>query len=150
MCSPSVGIGVRSRTASGPAMADRSSPRRTPRHNASVIEAQPQRNPHQHPAGNAFHDANHIGGDTARRHEVDQADRPVRGVPLGVQQQRVAAIAAPGGRGTGCGRKLPRARFVIAEHDSETRRRVKRGRQSQSMAPSRPASAAVCKSSDSA
>src|SRR4029453_18032353 len=65
-----------------------------PWHHSSVVEPQPELHPHRHPAGDALCDANDVWRLPARRHEVEKPYGALGRLELGLQHQRLAAVAA--------------------------------------------------------
>ena len=94
--SPRIGAGVCSVTRSGPAIA-RSAPSssaRDPRNRAAVVEAKHQLHAHPHAPAFASHQSDDVRVAAARGHEVDEEDDAISGLDAGLEDQRVAAIAA--------------------------------------------------------
>ncbi len=72
-----------------------------PGHDAPIAEPHPQCTAHHDRAGDAFDDADRLGGAVARRHEVGDANSPGGGVPFGFEDQGAGQVAAPGRRRRG-------------------------------------------------
>src|SRR5438067_8463766 len=65
-----------------------------PRHDLPVVETDDQLHVHRHFAAQPFDDSNDVGILTARRHEIDQANRAALGFNLRLEDERVAPIPA--------------------------------------------------------
>ncbi len=61
---------------------------------SAEAEADHQLHVHPDPAAHAAHQANHVGGIAARRHEVDQIDRAVSGLEPRLQDQGIVPVTA--------------------------------------------------------
>ena len=95
-----------------------------PGHHVAVVEAQPQVHAHGHGAGDALHDAHHVGGVPAGWHEVDDADRSLLGVPFGCQDQRVVPVVPSGRLIASGGGQAPPSGVGTAEQCGEAGRGV--------------------------
>ena len=140
-------------TASGPG--DRRQPAvlaaPDPRDDPAVVEAQDELHAHGHASLEAADDAHDVGRLVADRHEVDDLQHAAGGVEVRLEHERAVAVAPLRARDL--------ARRARAASGRASRRRAARrsrpgsrsaGRQSQSIEPSRPTSAAVCVSPISA
>ena len=116
----------------------------------AVVEPQAQFSAHRHGPAGPLDDAHDVRGPAARGHEVDHPDSAIRGVPLGLEDQRVPAVAPSGAGAAGGGGQQPPAVVGRAEQGREAGGESKRGTHIQSMEPRRSTSAAVCRSPSSA
>ena len=99
---PTSSTGVARKSASGPATASRPSlapPH--PRDDRAVVEPDAQAHLHRDGSLDALDDAHDVRRLAARRHEVDQPDAAVVARELGLEDQRVVAVAAAGRRDLG-------------------------------------------------
>ena len=124
---------------------------RTHGHDAAVVEPQPQLAVHLHAAAERPRRSARRRPPAARRHEVDDPDRAARGLPLGLQDQRVVAVAPPGAVAA-AGRGQPPVSGVGRRRAARRSRRASRSAAGTASRwiPSRPTSAAVCRSPMSA
>ena len=119
-----------------------------PRHDRPVVRAERQLHPHRNPPPHPSTIRIRCGGpSTSPRHEVDHADDTLRGLELGLQHERPGPIAARARRAPrrpvpAASARAARSPSRAAKHDPESNR----GRHSQSTDPSRPTSAADCRS----
>ncbi len=65
-----------------------------PGHDPAVAEADHELRAHAHPPREPFDDAHDVRRVAAWRHEVDHADAPLCGLPLGLENERRVAVAA--------------------------------------------------------
>ncbi len=98
-----------------------------PRLDAAVAEAQPHHGAHGDAAADAFDDADDVGDVVARGHGVEDADGALGGLPLGLEDERVAAVAPPRAGAARGGGQEPRAVLLVAEEGGEARGRVESG-----------------------
>ena len=122
-----------------------------PRDDAAVVEPDHQLEPHRHAAGQALDDPHDVGRVSARRHEVDHAHRALVGLvartPASACRDGSAGhVARTASRARGASGRCPAAPSSAAKHAPESNR----GKQHQSIDPSRLTSAAVCRSPISA
>jgi RNA polymerase sigma-70 factor (ECF subfamily) len=95
-----------------------------PRDDAAEVEAQDQLHPHRDAALQAARDADHVGRLVADRHRVDHLEHAAVGVEVGLQHQRVVAVAALDALHLAGGREQPAAVRRIAEQRGEAGGRV--------------------------
>jgi hypothetical protein len=97
---------------------------RDPRHRRAVVEAQRELHRHRHAPAAADDQTHEVALLHAHRHEVDHADLTLRGLELGLEDQRVRTVGAPRGNECGGRRDAPTATLRCAEERSEACRRV--------------------------
>jgi hypothetical protein len=98
-----------------------------PRDHRTVVEPDHQLGSHLHAAVEPFDDAHDVGLRLARRHEIDHADTPRRGLPLALEDQRVVAVAPRRRVGRAGGSKQPAAVLAAPEDRAEAGARVEAG-----------------------
>ena len=67
-----------------------------PWHHVAIVEAQDQLCAHAYRTAQPFNDPDEVDGLIARRHEVCDADPPLRCLPLGLKDQRPWPVPADG------------------------------------------------------
>ena len=122
-----------------------------PRDDAAVVEADRQLRAEVDAALDALDDADDVGRLAARRHEVEDArDRAVLRLPARLEDERVVEVAARARRRGATARASQRPLSGPPSSAAKQAPESKRGKQSQSIEPSRSTSAAVCRSPRSA
>ena len=86
-----------------------------------------QLHPQLHPAADAAHQPDDIGGVAARRHEIDQGDGAICRLEARLQDQRIVPVAARGFRDIFRRRDKPSALLGRAEQGCETGIGIERG-----------------------
>ena len=147
MSSPRVSIGVHSARASGPATAhSRPSSAPHPGHHRPVAEADDEVHAHGDLAADGFDHPDDLGVVLADGHAVDHPGDAVGGLELGLEDERVAAVAAPDLVVIGGRRDAPVAVSSLPSNWAKQASESNRGRHSQSIDPLRPTSATVWRS----
>jgi hypothetical protein len=97
-----------------------------PRHDRSVVRAQRQLHPHRHPTLQTLHDPHQPGRTrTPPRHEVDHPNRAVRGLEIGLEDERPGPVTTRAQAHLARRPEQPPAMALIAHQCREARRRVK-------------------------
>ena len=109
---------------------------RHPRHRRAIVEAQHEFAAHGELPAPPGHDAHEMVRPLPHRHEVDQRGRAIRGFEIGLQDERIVAVAAGDARIWIGGSDPPAAVLRRAEQGCETGRRVETG-------PAQPVNGAV-------
>ena len=110
-----------------------------PRHpgdDRAVVEADHQLRPHLDPTASADDETDQVRGVAAERHEVDERDGTFGGLEVGLEDQRVVAVAAADARGRLGRGDQPAAVLGPAEQGREAGARVEPG-------PAQPVDGAV-------
>src|SRR5205085_8236849 len=92
-----------------------------PGDDAAVVEAHNELGPQLDGSANTFDDADDVGRDAARRHEVEHADRAVRALPRRLEDERVLEVALGAERAGVRRREQPAAVVRVAEQRGEAR-----------------------------
>jgi hypothetical protein len=118
-----------------------------PRSDRPVIRTQRKLHPHRDTTSQPLHDPHHARRPLSpARHEIDQSDRALRGLEVGLEHQRPGPVA-PRDRPNLTGRRDEPAPVPVIPNSAEKHEaESKRGRQSQSTAPFRPTRAAASRS----
>jgi hypothetical protein len=95
-----------------------------PRHDAAEVEAQDQLHAHGDAPAQAARDAHHVGRLVADRHRVHHLEHAPVGVEVGLQYERVVAVAALDVVGVGRRREQPAAVRRVAQQRREAGGRV--------------------------
>jgi hypothetical protein len=95
-----------------------------PRDDRPVLEAHDELHPHRNPPGEALDEADHVRMLLPRRHAVDDPNRPVLGLEIGLEHERSRTVAArdspnPAGRS-----EEPAPVALVPEQRREARTRV--------------------------
>ena len=98
-----------------------------PRHDRAVVEADRQVHIDRDASFDALDDSDDVRRLAARRHEVDQANRPVGRVELGLEDHRGTPVPPPGVCDLRLGAERPVAVLRVAEQLCEARPRVETG-----------------------
>src|SRR4051794_7038152 len=97
---------------------------RDPGYERSVVEAEDQLHPHLDASLSPNDNSREVGRVTAQRHEVDDGDRALRRLEVGLEDERMLTIAPRDLRLRGTRRDLPPSMFRPAEERGEARARV--------------------------
>jgi hypothetical protein len=117
-----------------------------PRERLAVIEADHELGIHRHLAVDALDDADDVRRLSARWHEIDDAHLPGVALPVRLEDERPFAVPPLRLPRVSVRRDDPATVLARAEQRGEARAESKRGKHAQSIEPSRPTSAAVCRS----
>ena len=98
-----------------------------PGNDVPVVEASIQFARDFYPTLYALDHPHQVGRDAAGRHAVDHAYRTLRGLPLGLQDERVGTVAASGAAAARGGGDAPAAVRLFAQQRGEAGRRVEAG-----------------------
>ena len=85
----------------------------------TVVEADDELGPHRHSPRDPLHDADDIGSLSPRRHEVDDADAPLRRLVDRLQNQGQGPVAAFAAARLGCRRQEPASMLRLTEEGGE-------------------------------
>ena len=118
-----------------------------PRHDLAEVEADHELRAHRHDPLDALDDPDDVRGLAARRHEVDRADAPSARLVGRLEHERVAPVGRRAGASAPtAGASTQRPWSGVPRSDAKHAPESKRGKQHQSIDPSRLDSAAVCRS----
>ena len=98
-----------------------------PRQHGAVVEAHDELHRHRHPAPHTLHQAHQVDALVAHRHAVDDPDRALGGVPLGLEHEGAVAVGPAGAAAAGGGPDLPVAVGLVTEERGEARAGIEPG-----------------------
>jgi hypothetical protein len=99
-----------------------------PRDDVTVVETNDDLGSHPHVPRDPFHDAHDVGSLTARWHEVNDADAPLRRFMDRFQNQCPGPVATFDASRLGCWGEKPSAMLWLAKHRRETGAGIKAGK----------------------